>query len=1118
MKNNLRTTESGTLVCLFRQSNHSAPGRSFLKILLYMKFTLLLLCLSFLQSYGKVFSQDIPVSLNMKNSNISRVLSKIEKKTDYRFLYNVKEIGEAEKVDARFENVKLEDVLNHLMAHTGLSYTLLSDKLIVIAPKNKELFIHEVSGTVTDSSGNPLVGVSIHVKGTSLGAVTDANGNFTLQVEDSAVLVVSYLGFQTKEISVGDQTNLEITLSSASTELNQVVVVGYGTQRKIDVTGAVGQVNGEDISKQASVNAASALQGKVAGVTVINSGSPGSSPQVNIRGVGTVYGSSNPLYIVDGVWYNDISFLNPQDIASMSVLKDASSQSIYGIRAANGVILITTKKGKEGELTINYNGYVGFQQATNKVNMANAQQYASLLNQKLDSTVIDPGIDHSTNWYDVILQPALVHSHEISARGGTEKGTYSLSLGYLDQEGIVKGNDYQRITGRFSNDWQLKPALKIGYNLTMYGFQSDDIPMSAVYQSYVAPPVVPVKNPDGSYGDAADYPTGNFSNPQATLDFYNQITKGVRLTGNVYLDLHFLQHFTFHTSFGGEYGENEIRNYAPAYNATSVQHRDVSVLTKRRDETRNWIVENTLTYDNTFDDAHHLKVLIGQTAQRYKNGFITGTAENVPGEDEGQFYLDLGDIDSRTVDDGGDLFTTMSYFGRINYSYADRYLFMFSMRADGSSKFPPGNRWGYFPAVGAGWVISGESFMQNQNIFDFLKLRGSWGKIGNASIPTNITNVLINNQPQFTAIFGADQLPHTGASITALVPPTLVWERGVGTNVGLEMQFLDSRLHFTTNFYNRETKHAIFDIQIPETLGTSPNSLLGNNADFLNRGFEFILGWQNDASKKFHYSLNGNFSINHNEVRSISTGDVPLYSGALPVGGFFTTRTVTGQPIGQFYGLVVDGIFQDADEIAQSVQPNAQPGDFKYKDVNEDGTINDKDRVVLGNAHPKYTYGLSTYWQYGNFDLQVDFQGVFGVDIYNGNTNTRYGNENYTEQFYKKRWHGPGTSNTYPAPRLNGENLKPNSWYVWDGSYFRIRNIQLGYTLPESLLSRWNMKQVRFYINAQNPFNFFSYNGFSPEIGAPSSGANKGNPTDAGIDRQVYPMYATYNFGVNISF
>src|SRR5699024_6289116 len=279
-----------------------------------------------------------------------------------------------------------------------------------------------------------------------------------------------------------------------------------------------------------------------------------------------------------------------------------------------------------------------------------------------------------------------------------------------------------------------------------------------------------------------------------------------------------------------------------------------------------------------------------QTAQRYKNGFITGTAENVPGEDEGQFYLDLGDIDTRTVDDGGDLFTTMSYFGRINYSYADRYLFMFSMRADGSSKFPPGNRWGYFPAVGAGWVISGESFMQNQNIFDFLKLRGSWGKIGNASIPTNITNVLINNQPQFTAIFGADQLPHTGASITALVPPTLVWERGVGTNVGLEMQFLDSRLHFTTNFYNRETKHAIFDIQIPETLGTSPNSLLGNNADFLNRGFEFILGWQNDASKKFHYSLNGNFSINHNEVRSISTGDVPLYSGALPVGGFFTTR------------------------------------------------------------------------------------------------------------------------------------------------------------------------------------------------------------------------------------
>ncbi len=1118
MKNILGSAERNLLAISVGKDLPAFSRRSLFKTLLCMKFTLILLTLCVVQGYGKVYSQNAAVTLKMRNAKFSRILSKIEKRTDYRFLYNVNELADIDKkVDIDVENEPVSEVLHELLIKTGLSFTLLKDGLIIIAPRPADMEVQEVSGTVTDSSGTPLIGVTIKVKGTSMGAVTDAQGRFSLNVPDTAVLVVSYLGYQTKEVPVEGQTSLSIVLSSSATELNQVVVVGYGTQKKIDITGAVGQVDGEDIAKQASVNAASALQGKVAGVQVVNSGAPGSSPQVHIRGIGTVYGSASPLYIVDGVWYDDISFLNPQDIASVSVLKDASSQSIYGIRAANGVILITTKKGEKGALTINYNGYVGFQQATDVVKMANAKQYATLLNEKLDTTLIDPNtIGHSTDWYKEILRRAFVQNHEISARGGTEKGTYSLSLGYLNQQGIIKGNDYKRITGRFSNDWQLKKALKVGYNITMYGFKSSDIPMSAVYDSYVAPPIIPVKNPDGSYGDAADYPIGNFANPVVDLDFYHQTTKGMRLTGNVYADLTFLKHFTFHTSFGGDYGENGVLNFAPAYNATSVQHRDKSVLTKRRDETRNWIVENTLTYDNTFDDAHHLKVLLGQTAQRYKTDFLVGTAENVPGGNSGQQYLDLGDVDTRDVDDGGDLFTTSSFFGRINYSYRNRYLFMFSMRADGSSKFPVDSRWGYFPAVGAGWVISEESFMSNQHIFDFLKLRGSWGKIGNASIPTNITNVLVNNKPEFTASFGG-QL-HSGASITALVPPTLVWERGVGSEVGIEMEFLNSRLHFEGDFYSRKTRHAIFDIKIPETLGTSPNSVLGNNADFQNQGFEFSIGWKDKAGQKFNYSLNGNFSINHNKVLSISTGDVPLYSGALPVGGFFTTRTITGQPIGQFYGLLVDGIFQDSDEIAKSAQTDAKPGDFKYKDVNGDGTIDDRDRVVLGNAHPKYTYGLNTYWQYGSFDLEVDFQGVAGVDIYNGNTNARYGNENYTEKFYKNRWHGAGTSNTYPAPNLTGKNLKPNSWFVSSGNYFRIRNIQIGYTLPESLLSRWKMKQVRFYLNAQNAFNFFTYNGFSPEIGAPTSGATKGNPTDAGIDRQVYPMYATYNFGVNISF
>ena len=971
-----------------------------------------------------------------------------------------------------------------------------------------------VNGRVVDSAGAGLPGVSVRVRGnSSLGTQTDVNGAFVLTVPDNATLIVSSIGYESQEIAVNSRTEITVSLQSNNQVLSQVVVVGYGTQRRIDVTGSVAQVRGEEISKQASTNAISALQGKVAGVQVTNSGAPGASPQIRIRGLGTVYGNPNPLYVVDGVWFDDISFLNPADIDNISILKDASSEAIYGIRAANGVVLVTTRKGRAGKTVVNYTGYAGLQHVTNQVKMANAKEYATLLNEKGVQTVNPANYGEGTNWFDVVLRDALITNHQISVSGGSERSTFNFSLGYLKQEGIIEKNTYSRVTARLQNDFQLSKNLRVGYTVTTAASKANDLPASIFYQAYVAPPIVPVKNANGSYGDPTQLSTGNFSNPQASLDFFNQNTRNYRFTGNVYAELKFLKNFTFRTSVGGEYGDSSIRNYAPVYFATNIQRDSVSTLTLTKSETRNYIVENTLTYDKRVND-HTVRVLLGQSAQRYQYYKGIGTAQNVPNNSEGDYYFRLGTTGTRNVVDEGDLSTIASYFGRVNYSFRNRYLLNASLRADGSSKFTGNQRWGYFPSVGAGWIISDEAFMDDQKLFRTLKLRGSWGKIGNASVPTNISTVLVNQNPAFTAIFG-NQL-YTGASITSIVPPVTYWERGVGTDIGLEASMLNGKLSVEADFYNRKTERAIFAVPILSSLGTSGNVLIANNADFQNQGFELSVGWRNNLSEKLSYTINGNVGINNNKVLSVATGSNPLFAGALPVGGFYTTRSVVGQPIGQFFGLISDGIYQTAAEVAASPHlASATPGSFKYRDVSgpagkPDGAIDDKDRVILGNPNPKYTFGLNTNWTYKQFDLTVDLQGVAGVEVYNANIGIRYGNENYTKDFFDKRWHGAGTSNAYPSANLNGDNLIPNSWYVQNGDYLRIRNLQLGYNLSSAILERWNMSRFRIYVNAQNPVNFFTYKGFNPEVG--------GAPTYTGIDNNVYPLSATYNFGVNVTF
>ncbi len=975
-----------------------------------------------------------------------------------------------------------------------------------------------VSGVVTDAADRSAIpAVSIVVKGTTTGTQTDASGRYSITAPSNSTLVFTYIGYTTQEVPVNNRTTLNIALQTEAQNLEQVVVVGYGTQRKIDVTGSVTSVKGEDISKQASVNPISSLQGRVAGVSITNNGTPGSSPKITIRGTGTIYGNTGVLYVVDGVWYDDINFLNPADIANISILKDASSQSIYGIRAANGVVLVTTNRGKKGDATINYNGYVGIQHVTNSVDMTNATEYATAVNELYGLLNQEPlfantNLGEGTNWRDVILRDAMVNNHQFSVNGGSEKSTYNLSLGYLNQDGIVEKNNYKRYTARLSSDFQLFEPLKVGYNVTGSSSASNDAPGSIFRGLYAASPVVPVFNPDGSYGDPNTFNLGNGSNmnPQATLDFFNQRTARYKVTGNVFAELKFLKDFTFKTSFGGDFGQEEVRSYTPKYFATTAQNATVSVLGVNRLETRNWIIENTLSYDKTIKD-HKFTVLVGQTAQRFKSYTLKATAQNVPFNSDADLYLSLGDAASRVINDEGSLNTAASYFGRVNYSFANKYLLNASLRADGASQFFGGSDlWGYFPSIGAGWVITNEDFMKDQTVFSNLKLRGSWGKVGNAGVPINPTTQLVSQGANLISFFGG--LPYTGAGITTLVPPAIFWERSAGTDIGLEMGFLKSRLNVEFDYYNKTTEQAIFDIPIFGSLGTSNSRLIGNQADFRNRGFEFSATWSDKTAGELTYTISANVGINTNKVLNVTTGNNPIYAGGTGlVSGALATRTVAGRPIGEFFGYQVAGIFQTNEEAAASPQAGTTAGDFRYVDQNNDGLIDGRDRVPLGNPNPKYNYGLNTNFAYKNFDLTLDVQGVAGVDIYNANLGSRFGNENFTKEFFNNRWTGPGSTNTYPSAKLGGAtNYLPNDFYVESGAYVRLRNIQLGYSLPTELVNKWKMRKLRVFANAQNALNFFGYRGFSPEVG--------GTPTNAGVDANVYPLFATYNVGVNVTF
>ena len=1080
-----------------------------------------------------------------KTITVDEIFKLIMDQTDYKFFYEKGIFNDFPKVEVKKGIISTNKLLKKSLSNGNLDITVTDNNAIVIKEKVYSIINQsvnqkqqeEVSGSVTDQFGQPLPGANIIEKGTNNGTQSDFDGKFSLIVsEKNAVLVISYLGFVTQEILISDSTPITIILQEDNAKLDEIVVVGYGAQRKADLTAPISTISGGEIASQPSVNAVSGLQGKIAGVQINNAGAPGSAPQIRIRGVGSVSfnpatgtSSASPLFVVDGVWTNDISFLNSSDIENMSILKDASAAAIYGNRSANGVVIITTKKAKQGVSTITYNVSTGLQKITNELEMANAFEYATLANEIYASqnngdllydsnSLYKPGISdpEGTDWFHQLFRQAIMTNHNISFTGSNDKLSSAYSASYLDQDGLSKNQNFERITIKLHNEYKAFPNFKIGYNLFATLSELNDVPNNIFTSAYNAAPIVPVRYSDGGYGDPADYAIRS-SNPQAAVDFFQPKTENNILLGNFYLDFEFAKNLSFYSNYNFEYSKNDFTNYVPQYRAGTFAFNSLSSLNVRSTEVQNWQIENIFKYENIFKEKHDFKLLLGQSTRSDRVYFIQGAARNVPNDYEGQYYLSLGDNSTEnptTVSDGGDYATGLSYFTRLNYSYDNKYLLTATFRADGSSKYTGDDRWGYFPSVGAGWVISQEGFMENQKVFNYLKIRGSWGINGNINVPSNITTLVAS--PVNSAIFGDSVFP--SRSITALVPEQLSWERAITTDIGIEATSFNNRLTTEIDWYDRNNEDVIFTTPVLGSSGLGGSGFTANQATINNRGIEISVGWSDRIGEKFSYSISGNISYNTNEVTKVNSGG-QLFGGFQGYDGSQTTPaskpitlTQVGLPVASFYGWNSIGVFQTQAEVDAYGQSGAAPGDLKFEDIDQNNIIDDRDRMVLGNPNPKYLYGLNLSFNYDKFDFSLDLQGVAGVDIYNANLGSIFSIGNFTKDFVDNRWNGEGTSNTYPTADLQrGSNTFPNSFYISKGDYLRVRNIQFGYTF--SNLDKVGISKLRLYSALQNAFNFFSYKGFSPELTS-----FQGNPLNSGIDAGVYPLSAIYNFGVSVTF
>ncbi|WP_276815768.1 SusC/RagA family TonB-linked outer membrane protein [Segatella maculosa] len=1016
-----------------------------------------------------------------------------------------------------------------------------------------------VTGKVLSASDNePLLGATVIVQGKQGGSVTDLDGNFSIEANDGQMLVVSYIGFITQRVKVNGD-NLVIKLEEEANSLNDVVVIGYGVQKKKLVTGANINVKGDDIAKLNTSNPLQALQGQTPGMTIISqSGQPGSGLKVNIRGMGTINGS-DPLYIIDGI-RGDIASLNPADIESIDVLKDAASAAIYGSQSANGVVLITTKSGKEGRAVVSFDGYVGWQNKPRSVKMLNAHEYMTILDEQAINSGKQPydwsayksiynadGSVVDTDWVDQMFRKnAQTGSYNIGVTGGSKTGNYALTLGYMNQEGIVGGKDvsnYERYNFRVNSDWQVKPWLKIGEQVSFIYTKNRGVSVGNAYNNtlkgaFGMSPLVPVYGKNNYKSPYLNTKFMDWQDVQAMGNPYglmmtntNNENNAARFSANVYADAEWLKDLHFRTVVGYEYYSSDYRNFTPIY-----EFSDYSRNINQTRVSQNASHNHQLTWTNTLSyswkwKTHSLNALVGTEAYQFSGiGVSAGQGKLKSGFDDwSHAYISNGTAsspeDGLSASGAPALKQRMfSYFGRAGWNWKETYMFNATLRADASSKFARGNRWGYFPSVSAGWLVSNEHFWKPvANVLDYFKLRISWGQVGNQNIgdlmfvsPITTAGVYYLFGNQYGA---AAQAPFYGAYESRLANEKVKWEISEQIDLGFDARAIDGRLNINFDWYYKTTKDWLVVAPILATAGTGAPYI--NGGDVKNTGVEVGLSWSDRIGKDLHYYVNVNGAYNHNEVGNIPTEDGIIHgtdgNGQLYDNSTEFYRASNGRPIGYFWGYKTAGVFQNQQDINDWIasgngvlQSDVQPGDVKYYDIDHNGVINDADKVNLGNGMPDFTYGFTLGFDYKCFDFNVTANGMVGNDIVQAYRNVGTKTANYTTEVLS-RWTGEGTSNKYPRVTENNINWQFSDLFIHDGSFLRVSNITLGYDFVRILKTQL-FSQARLYFQIQNALTFTKYNGMDPEIGY---GVNS---WASGIDLGYYPRPRTILVGVNLKF
>lgn len=1000
-----------------------------------------------------------------------------------------------------------------------------------------------VKGKVSSAdAGEGLPGVNVIIKGTSIGTITDMDGNYSINASSEDVLVFSFVGYLDEEIAIGTNTVIDVSLVTDILSMEEVYVVGYGTQKKSVITGAIAKIDSEDLEKSTDLRVEQAIQGKAAGVVVMNnSGQPGDNLTIRIRGVGT-NGNSDPLYIVDGLPMSGagMDYLNSSDIASIEVLKDAAASAIYGTRGANGVILITTKQGEKNKpVSVTYNGFYGVQNPWRKLNLLNSDQYIEIMNEAqsndgrtnplFDQAAIDEIQQNgwNTDWQEEMYYPnAPKQSHTVSFSGGSDVSTYSSSFSYFAQDGIIaKGkSNFERFNYRLNTTHKFG-KLTLGSNINLANINKHGIDGNNQYglglvQAINMPSIVPVKYADGTWGTPSDFGIGmqEITNPVAMLEYHNTKTRVNKAIGNVTADFEIIEGLVFKSNFGGEVAYVNDNSYTPIYYIDANHLNDsLDNATASINKYIRWNWDNTLSYTKTVNQ-HNITGLVGMTLFREMSEGVWAKKQDLIFDDFDKAYLDNALLPDAEASGGYSDHRLGSYFGRVNYNYAEKYLVEAVLRIDGSSRFGPDNRYGYFPGGSVGWVLSRENFFPEIEAVNFAKIRGSWGQNGNESIPDFAYTTTIN--PNNIYFFGLSKNMINGIQPSRYPKPDLLWETSQQLNIGADLAFLSNMFTLTVDYYDKRTK----DWLLQEANATYP-LLIGNVGPVINAGevknygFEFEFGYKQHFANSLSVSAMLTGAANRSEIIRIENANGYLDGGTGVHGQGGILRLEEGQPLGYFNLIQTNGIFQSQEEIdayvdstGRRIQPNARPGDLIFVDQDTSGTIDDNDRVNVGSPYPKFTAGLNITVEWKGIDLSMFWYTALGHQIYLANRRTDLRYPNFTTEVLD-RWTADNPSTTHPRVTLSDPNQtykRASDYFLKDADYLRLRNITLGYTLPRNITQKINIKRFRIYVTAENLLTFTKYTGMEVEMG--------GGPLDIGIDHGVYPHAKTFLAGVQVGF